>query len=408
MGDYKNYSGAGSFYAITDEEVSAGLTKADIFSDYPVLHVNRYGAQGDASTDDLAAIDNAILAADIATSGTTQGAQVVFGQGAYMVSGPIVVPARIKLVGSSARGTQIRATTGFTGSFVVDFVDGTAAMFDTGLRDIGINANSVTSTSCVRHNAFQENSEFINVLLNGFDTYGLELANGYGGAARAYLENIEILGLDTATGIRVSGTRQIMINGATINGNGVGDTLDASIDLIDQFSQLIGFGLHFERATDGVLLTGTEAVAIIHGIRGQTTVTNLINAGVRTQRIWATAVTLQGGTNSFSEGGSNLETDDMTTFQYPKDQTFSNDATPSVGNHCKYYTLGGTATVTQFDDALNDQEWMCIISGTGITFDFSSNANLNGNNSVDVTFSDGDAVLCKHYAGVTYCFISLN
>lgn len=68
----------------------------------PVANVRAYGAIGDGATDDTAAIQAAITAANVATSGL-----VYFPQGAYKLTSPLIIAANGSTSGLCCRGTGI-------------------------------------------------------------------------------------------------------------------------------------------------------------------------------------------------------------------------------------------------------------------------------------------------------------
>ena len=385
----------------TSEERNASVKVSNAY--YDVGAIARYGAEIDGVTDDIQSFDNAILVQSQSTSGGTRGAKVVVEQGAAMVSVPIVVPNRVKIVASSARGTQIRATTDFVGNYVVDFIDGTSAMFETGMENIGVSANSVASLSCIRHNAFQENSDFINVHCDDFTVYGWEFVNGYGGAAHGKMTNCEAFGNAGATAGVLVNVAGFILNIDVLTSSGATSEQASYYGLQIAAGSIDARTLHMENAEHGLFLSGTNAQAHVGSITGHSSVTNTVRCSSTSNRLWATHIGLSAST-SFSDGGNDDETVVLGDYYYPVRQTFGNDATPSVINRCPVYILGGTTTITAFDNVLNHQEWMAEFAATQ-TVDFSTPATLAGNGGVNFSAVAGDAMFCKHYNGTTYCTI---
>lgn len=106
------------------------LTKVSFsMIDGATINVLDFGAKGDGVTDDTAAIQAAIDAADTNTD-TVTGGVIYFPRGRYMVSATINVKtnhidglASITLVGEGIHNTVIQAMSGFTGSYLID-IDG--------------------------------------------------------------------------------------------------------------------------------------------------------------------------------------------------------------------------------------------------------------------------------------------
>ena len=403
MPNYTNFSANVNFWPITAEETSAGLTKGNLDSEFPPLHVKRYGAKGDASTDDLIAINNAVAVAAIATAGSTQGATVSFGQGAFMVSGPVVVPNRVTLVGSSPRGSVIKATTGFTGgSFVVQFINGTSAMFDTGLKNIGVNANLVTSTGCVQHNAFQEHSVMERVIVERFTTTGLDIINGYGGAARATLKDFDCLGETGATGIHVDVPGLILkLDGVTVAERTGSLTLTKGIDIGGVFA-VLGDMVHFERCVDGFYLNDAASRLIINGcVSGDSDCTNIIRVLSNNQTVIVNGLVYPNGATRTIYNGTISETGILRNYVWPPQMAFTDDATPdisSAGGCPRNIILNGTTTLTGFDGVQDGWFWMTELNGA-ISVTDSATLVVHGGT---LTGANGDGLFCWHSNGVTF------
>jgi len=104
---------------------------------HPEYNVKIYGAQGDGSTDDTTAIQNAIDAAG------TDGV-VTFGPGTYMAT-QLVLPAGCKLRGSDIGHTYIKQVAGQTVALITD--DTSAANII--LENIGFDGNSNTISTAL-------------------------------------------------------------------------------------------------------------------------------------------------------------------------------------------------------------------------------------------------------------------
>lgn len=87
-------------------------------------NVKDYGATGDGSTDDTAAINSAITDGNRCGKGcdssTVTPAMVYFPPGTYMVSKPIVQLYYTQFVGDAVNVPTLKATAGFQGMAVID------------------------------------------------------------------------------------------------------------------------------------------------------------------------------------------------------------------------------------------------------------------------------------------------
>jgi hypothetical protein len=362
---------------------------------------------GNTSSQD--AIVEAIDDASVNNAAGQAGQEVILPFGLYEVNETIIVPNRVRLVGSSARGTQVKASADFVGDHVFEYANGTSAMFDTGMEYMTVHCNSVAGLSGILHNAPHENTDFKNILITGFDTYGLEIANAYEGSSHFLVTNCEIHPDVGATGIYFdpsdSFPTSMLINGLTIHADGAAGT--TGINIVGQYARMTAVGYHAEECTDMVYVTGANASVLMLNCRGQSTVTTMVrhlDTG-NNRRTTMIGCSKQSGTNFFSDG-TYTETADIEDFKYPHLQAFAGDATPSVVNRASTVQINGSGTdITGFDFAVDGQEWLVSFAGT-ITVDFSANSVLVGNAGVDFDAVVGDAMYCRHYNGVTYCFIA--
>lgn len=98
----------------TGAKVENVVTAAGLYEAGPYVNVKspRFGAKGDGSTDDAAAINAAIAYA--ATLGVTGGlgATVFFPPGLYMISAVLTLPGYVRLLGSGRYATTIKRSAG--------------------------------------------------------------------------------------------------------------------------------------------------------------------------------------------------------------------------------------------------------------------------------------------------------
>ena len=388
---------------------SSGSSYEIPISYFKGIDVTTYGADKTGVADSTAAIQAAIDAASVDNAAGQAGQAVYLPFGLYLISSTLDVPNRVRIVGSAARGAVIKADAAFVGTHMIEFANGVIAMFSTGLEYLSLDCNAVVGLSGVLHNAPHENTDFKNITIGNFDTYGIEIQNAYQGASHWLVTNSELFPNVGATGIYIDATDNfattLIVSGLTINSNP--DQSDIGIHLFSKYAMLHAVGYHAEFVTDMVYVEGTNCRTTMINCRGQDTVTTMLRHLDGGNNRWSNMIGCSKwtGTNFFSDG-SYTETRDIDVFRTPHYQAFSGDATPSVGNQQSTIQIGASATpVTNFDDAVNGQEWLVIFPGIS-TIDFSANANLVGNGGSDFVSAAGDGMWCRHHNGVTYCFIA--
>jgi len=150
------------------------------------------GNDGADYADELqAAIQYAAAAANMAS-----GMRVHLPRGKIGLSRKILLPNRVAIHGANGRGTAIEALNGFTDDCMFHAHNGTSSMFGSRLVDLFIDMRGQGGANgrCIYSQAWQETCGLERVCLIGFPKYGLELSNGYGGAAYLPLKDIEIFG----------------------------------------------------------------------------------------------------------------------------------------------------------------------------------------------------------------------
>ena len=117
----------------TDAERTAGVTPTNYA--YPPMNVRRYGATGNGTTDDTAAIQAAI---NVAQAQSTAGSVIIPG-GNYLVSSPLNITANfLRIVGDSRNCTSITCNT--SGMSTVFNVNNPGhAIFGVQFQDLAIN-----------------------------------------------------------------------------------------------------------------------------------------------------------------------------------------------------------------------------------------------------------------------------
>lgn len=285
-----------------------------------------WGAVGDGSTDDTAAIQAAIDAARVVAN-STFGASVYFPAGTYMVSSQIQLRDRVTLAGSVIRGTLIRATSGFSDSYMFlasDADDPGTSMFGSVIQDVDIDCNNVAGLGAIVSDAWQENCGLRRVLIRNWRTNAVYIRDGFGGAANLKFEDIEFFGSTSgSTGgivvdeISAAGGFTLTILHGTITGAN-GQHIPKAIDMAQD--SLIAIGTHFEYVDTGIELDGVGR-SIIVGASGSSTgpVTTVLEiASGFTGRVAALGVQKWSSTNSIVNNvTSETLTDDLAIYAYP-------------------------------------------------------------------------------------------
>jgi hypothetical protein len=172
-----------------------------------VVSVKDFGAVGDGTTDDTAAIQAAITYAASTVNGAA-GKEVLLPTGTYLISSRITLPNRVGLRGANGRGTVIKPHSSFADSYMFHAVNGTSSMFGSYLSDMYIDARGKNMTAVIWSQAWQETCGMYKVVVqfDGTTNYGVYMSNGYGGASLCHFDQCEIFSdssFATAAGILV-------------------------------------------------------------------------------------------------------------------------------------------------------------------------------------------------------------
>lgn len=236
------------------------------------LSVTDFGAVGDGSTDDYAAITAAMAACS-----ATGGGVVAFPTGHYVVSQTLIVPDRVRLVGTSPQVSACRIGTKspFTGTILVDLGDNLSALFGVRLENLFIDASDVASTG-VRMRQPNERCGIFNCVIEAFNDTGVDISGGAG--AICELSNVEVYGPNNVTGhgIVYDQNDGILILRHITLGATVGNTGNG-VDM--RQGTLYADGIHVEKFQDGIELgrTDVDVQAYIAAITGDANMTNLIH-----------------------------------------------------------------------------------------------------------------------------------
>lgn len=140
-----------------------------------VVNVKTYGAKGDGTTDDTAAIQSCFNAAkQMCLDGGFYGITVMFPPGVYKITATITIPIYVNISGSGLNATIINAL--FNGdAFVGSSSAGSSQISYATFRDFCVNKSNTDGTSNTTGKIFNfyhntQNCNFSNIRLNGGDT----------------------------------------------------------------------------------------------------------------------------------------------------------------------------------------------------------------------------------------------
>ena len=142
----------------------------------PWFDVAAFGAKGDGSSNDTAAIQAAL---DAAGSGKWPliGGMVLMPRGTYMISSPLVVPFRVALVGVGRDATTIKALESFpVDKELVRLGDLTGDIGEAcRIENLTVDCNNVSGSTGIYSERINEQSGVYRCLVQGFGAYGVRI-----------------------------------------------------------------------------------------------------------------------------------------------------------------------------------------------------------------------------------------
>lgn len=275
-------SGAPFLYDDNSEDILGvrDVDGSEFYFDRAVVRPERFGARFDGVSDDRAAIQAAIDFAHGSGTGATFGGIVALPAGVGMVSGPLTMRNRVRMIGRGKRSTTIKATAGFSGSAVLFMDDDVNYSFDSRVEDLTIDCSDIANSTGIRARCLQEGSGASRVLVVNYRLHGIHLSQNTGATrdvANTGWDDLELYcstsgattGLFAATP-GVGGDN--VISRVTVNGNGVANNTNG-FDLQSGYWTLQG--LHFERSTTG-LRVGANSSGVTMSVSGGVGVTTVI------------------------------------------------------------------------------------------------------------------------------------
>lgn len=175
------------------------------------LDARWFGAKGDGSTDDQAAIQTALNEAE----SKTRGGKVWLPSpsDAYLISDGLIVPMNVHLIGGTDR-THIRAdaATFPVGKYMIQMGRDNGPDFGVGIQGLHLDCNGVDDSRGVEIPALQENSFLKEITVTNCQWNCIRVYNGVNASPQNFLMQGLWLILDPS--ITESGSRHINIQGA--------------------------------------------------------------------------------------------------------------------------------------------------------------------------------------------------
>lgn len=302
-----------------------GVDDAMLWMPTPEISVEMFGAVGDGATDDAAAIQAALNAADnlkSSASHTGRGATVMMGPSVFLINSSITIPGSVTLRGAGSASSSIVAGASFSGTTVSLPVGGTgdvmifigaaggAEVYGTCLEYVFVDANHYADI-CVYSDAINENSGIRYVRLQDALEHALYIATS--NAQNYTIEALEVQmnggsASASAVGIYVNGGNSSGGRWYNITSNSDSGAIDANIQLENVNGMLLSH-LHTETGTDGILIgavAACEGIAII-GLQasGSANAVHIASAG------GSNNITLIGVSRGGLGGETNLILDDI-------------------------------------------------------------------------------------------------
>ncbi len=315
---WKNGVPAGAFLR-TAAEVAAGVIPTNFNYGVQPYDIRRYGALGNGSNDDTAALNTALVVASQSVNGAL-GSAIFVPIGIFVLSSMVLLPNRVRVLGANKRGSYFRASsswavgngvaawnsgTGYTtGNFVTNggvlyvakqastnqappnatywnpisnamfyaqngYTSGSGnSMFDSTLENLTVDANNVASLGCVLSSAWQEDCGLRGVMLINYTTYGIRWQDGFGGASLSKIVDAELfqgttsgtIGVDLTSPMGGVAAFMLDVSNTSITGSSAGL---AAAGISCKGNSLTCRQVHFENTTAGVLLDGVGYTTLI-------------------------------------------------------------------------------------------------------------------------------------------------
>ena len=274
------------------------------------VSVKDFGAVGDGVTDDTAAIQAAIAAAQIAVNTDGKNRTVFAPAGIYQISGQLLFPYGVSFRGEGERSTTIRVASSFaelstTGAIRIGA--GTTSTFGVVLTDFLLECSSLAGSIGVYSSDIQSGG-LVRVTVNNFVAYGVRIVGTGGtfGSVNGFgLEHVQCFKANTGgtSGFGVwleNGTFPAFLSTVQVYGNPANPLIGG---YYCQNIPFVGLSLNTDGACSyGAILASTVPLVAINGmtLNGATT-------GIAVQcsgKVTISGLYTIGSTYSISDDGS--------------------------------------------------------------------------------------------------------
>ena len=251
---------------------------------------------------------------------TTEAVTLLLGATTITTDTTWVIPHLCKVIGQGRAITYIKASAGFTSSYVNSSAAARAAVvvlgnlnpasFNSRLEELSVHGNSIADYGVYSEN-INEQAGLINVHVYDALLFGVRIEKTTSGTPQHW--TVDNLHVTVEPGNSVGGTMVgLQIDGGTVTNYGANNiTIDVNLAnggagvvnamVLDATSGTFT-GLHFEGATNGLLIGPTTATAGVTavGVTGNTDVTTTvrIDNAASNQRINLFGIAKHGGTNT--------------------------------------------------------------------------------------------------------------
>lgn len=280
-------------------------------------------ATGDGVTDDTAAILAAIAAATVSVSQDGVNRTVKLSSGTFQISGQLLIPTGVRLIGEGSRNTRIRVASSFTGLTTtgairlgdVDYI------FSSSVEDIMLECSGIADSVGIYSAVVQGASGVRNVLVNNFRGYGIRFdgsASTFASINGFFIEQVECYkaSADGTSGVGISvetGSFGGLLTNCTVTG-AESHPLLTGIQVLNIPAFIRGAYCDIKGET-GVLF-GPGSSGSIEGLVTQefTTALSITTVG----RVHAVNINRNGGTNTIVDAGNGGSTPTtITSGNYP-------------------------------------------------------------------------------------------
>ena len=386
-------NGAGSDGVVVKQEFLSVPTCSTTYSKTPTLSVDptpawrnvvAYGAVGDGSTDDLAAVTAAIA------SLPSSGGVVYFPESDtdYIVSATITVPNRVWLMGDNSFASVIKADPAFSaGTPVIQLGDQSTTVFNVRVMNLGIHCNEVANSIGIYSTDIQEQSGVFNVDINAYKAYGIffeeDSSPPNNKPNMTIVESVLLIASSAGSlgGIKYDSLAgQNSINNVTIAPAG-SPPIAADGILIDGCNANI-ISTHVENHTDGIHFDNL-ASGMVSSFTGHSTVVNAVHLDSTAQFI-----TLR---NILRNSGTNVILDDEVTLTDTSD-TIQFYIKPEITNYLrvdKRLGIGMSAFPTHQLQVQDSTSAIAVVEDTAAAYYIGIRALPGGGDRQMIYFDDG-------------------